>query len=643
MPNRWVALLGLLLLFSLLLGQMAVPAPAVVAAAPLQEDEPPKLQRSTTLTVTYTAHEWWLARYSDNAIVCYLVVEHEDWPTGDEILTACGQTLYDKWRTTQPCVLKEGQTVQNCPGLYLLQAASWPEEKQIEVELPLPAAWLTLDNCNNDPTTPNQCTSLPALVISGEEPLPNETIIAVSGILDGVPFSCPGAVCSLPLLPTSAQGVELEFWVESSFGDASEHYTGLVRAVPWGDFMAPEGQSGALQLWYVDVLSSRWRGEGRPASCADIWQVLPPVGGLPPWLDTPPRPEDLYSSYSFYYLSAMLIRSGAADASACADGGLQSETVASLCGVQAAYPALLEWQNQFDAEIYQTALDTGVPAQLLKNVFTRESQFWPGIYDTYREAGLGQLTDRGADTMLLWNPDFYVQFCPLVLHQTRCDLGFGNLSQEEQEMLRGALVRKVNASCPDCPAGIDLSQANFSVTVFAQGLLANCEQVNRLVKNVTGYPARQLTGYEDLWRFTLANYNAGPGCLSRALRSAWNASQPLDWEHVSAYLEPACAGAIGYINDISQVLSGIQPTPTSWLYQGTPLPRLTIVVPQRTPTLLQPTATVAGPTPTAGVVTPIRTPTLTPTSAGYPVNTPGPTPTDAAYPVETPGPTLSYP
>lgn len=627
-------MLGLLLLLGLLLGQIAGPAPTPVMA----EDLPPQPLRSTTLTVAYTAHEWWLARYSDNAIVCYLVVEHEDLPTGDEILTACGQTLYDKWRTTRPCVLGDGQGFQNCPGLYLLHAAAWPEEKQIEVELPLPAAWLTLENCNNDPATPNQCTTLPVLLISGEEPLPNEVIIAVSGVLDGVPFSCSGAVCSLPLPPTVQQGVELEFWVESSFGDASEHYTALVRALPWGDFMAPEGGSGAPELWYVDVLSSRWRGAGQIASCSDVWQVLPPVGGPPPWLDTPPSPQDLYSSYSFYYLAAMLIRSGSVDASACLDGGLQSETIASPCGVQVAYPALLEWQNQFDAEIYQVALDRGVPAQLLKNVFTRESQFWPGIYRTYREAGLGQLTDRGADTMLLWNSGFYLQFCPLVLHQTRCDLGFGNLNEEEQEMLRGALVRKVDASCPDCPAGIDLSQANFSVRVFAEGLLANCEQVDRLMENVTGYPARDLTGYEDLWRFTLANYNAGPGCLSKALRAAWNASQPLDWAHVAPYLEPACAGAIGYIDDISQVLSGIEPTPTSWVYQGTPLPQLTVIVQPRTPT------PPALPTPTRAVTATPGGPTPTP----RPTQTPGgPTPTtDPGYPAgptPTMGPTSSYP
>jgi hypothetical protein len=59
----------------------------------------------------------------------------------------------------------------------------------------------------------------------------------------------------------------------------------------------------------------------------------------------------------------------------------------------------------------------------------------------------------------LWNPDFFRQFCPLVLNKEYCSLGFGNLEENEQEMLRGALVQKVDASCPGCPAGIDISQA----------------------------------------------------------------------------------------------------------------------------------------------------------------------------------------
>ena len=94
-----------------------------------------------------------------------------------------------------------------------------------------------------------------------------------------------------------------------------------------------------------------------------------------------------------------------------------------------------------------------------------------GFAASHYEAGLGH-SDMGADTVFL-NPEFFRQFCPLVLDTTVCQQGFGNLDIGEQEMLRGALVNKVNAACPECPMGIDLQQANFSISIF----LAACWQI----------------------------------------------------------------------------------------------------------------------------------------------------------------------
>ena len=86
-----------------------------------------------------------------------------------------------------------------------------------------------------------------------------------------------------------------------------------------------------------------------------------------------------------------------------------------------------------------------------------------------------------------------------------------------KSLLSGALVQKVNASCKDCPAGIDITQANFSISVFAEALVGNCSQVNRLIYNVTQKQTGSVASYSDLWRFTLINYTAGPGCLFDAV------------------------------------------------------------------------------------------------------------------------------
>ena len=59
------------------------------------------------------------------------------------------------------------------------------------------------------------------------------------------------------------------------------------------------------------------------------------------------------------------------------------------------------------------------------------------------------------------------------------------LTDAQQNILRGALVQKVNATCDDCPAGIDLTQANFSIHVFAETLVGNCSQADRVLYNVT--------------------------------------------------------------------------------------------------------------------------------------------------------------
>jgi hypothetical protein len=371
----------------------------------------------------------------------------------------------------------------------------------------------------------------------------------------------------------------------------------------------------------VDVISSQWRGAPL-ASCSQTWSSFPDVGGPPAWLTTPEQVEGLRSYATFYYLAGALIKQGLVDAGDCPDGGLQAPGFASVCGVEKAKPQVIEWQNRFDSEILRVAKDTGVPAQLMKNVFSRESQFWPGMYATYKEAGLGQLTEGGADTVLLWNPSFFSQFCPLVFETTVCQRGFGNLTDPEQAILRGAVVRKVNAACPNCPTGIDLSQANFSISVFARSLLANCEQVGQILYVTTEQLAGEVSTYTDLWRFTLVNYNAGSGCLANAVQNAHNDGQTLDWATVSAYLEPACQAAIKYVDDVSSMPDLPTPTPTPFVPGAlTPTPGQAFT---STP---QPTQTPRGSTPTSG-----PTSTQEPPYPAFPTETPGPSPTVIPYP-----------
>ncbi len=631
----------LLILLILILPALLLSPWQAVQPAQAEGAQPSPGVRKNTQTVNFTWYDWWMVRWENNEVVCRILVEHPGLPNSSEILTACGSLLHSEWKRTKACQNLSDPT--GCRGMYLYFLRSFPGTRNVEVTLPEPQVWISLVNCSPSPT-PNICTTLPTLMLTGEEPLANETIIRIQGTLDGEPFSCPGNICTLPLRPTGSQGISMEFWGDSSHGDTTEHFKALLRIVAQGDFMAPEANIQFDRArWNVDIISSQWR-DGTLASCSDTWQVFPEADGPPAWLNTPLKLENMMSTFSYYYLAGVLIQNGLVNVTGCPDGGLASDRVANQCGLEAALPQVQDWQNRFDQEILKVAADTGIPAQLMKNVFGRESQFWPGLYGTINEAGLGQLTEKGADTLLMWNTDFYGSFCPTVLSRDTCQEGFVFLTLDQQNMLRGALMSQVNAACPDCPLRVDLTQAAFSVRIFAESMLASCQQTARIVFNITNRSPGQVSTYVDLWKLTLANYNAGAGCLYDAARTAWSQTRRLTWDNVSRNFEEACQPAVDYVASISQGQVAT-PTPTAWVFLGTPLPppayptapplqtpsptraftstRPSTSTPTRTPTVTRtgvsptPTVTPTGPTPTGGYPYPGTTPTLTPTGV-YP-------------------------
>jgi hypothetical protein len=567
-------------------------------------------ERKATISESYTTYEWWLLSWSSTNVLCQVFVEHEGVPELGEVEHYCGSQLTQHWLNTQPCSFSdEIKRAQECPGLYFHLASVTPGEREIEVDLLPPEVFIDISGCNPQPPE-NQCDSLPELHFIAEEPLPNESIINIQGYIGSEPFTCQGNECTVPLPVTGFAGVEVTFWAESTFGDSTEIYTAQLRVIAKGDFAAPDGPTQDPPLYYVDILSSQYLGETR-STCSQIWSAFPPIGGPSPWLSSPEHPDGLSSEEPLYYLAGMLISKGLVDVSTCSNGGLEVSRFANQCGLEAARTLINEWQNQFNSEIINASTETGVPAQLLKNIFSKESQFWPGFSPSLDEVGLGHLSDLGADTVLLWNPNFFSQFCPLVLDTSRCQKGFGNLDISEQEMLRGALFQEVNASCLDCPSGIDLRQVNFSIGLFARSLLANCEQVGQIIYNQTQLPAGQVSSYEDLWRFTLVNYNAGPGCLGEAIEKTIDSNYPLTWENMSLFLEPgACQASNGYVEDISSfpsvsTINGLNQS------QSLDVPSI--------PTESLDEITPIEPTPTP--VTNIN-PTPTPTEVGYPIPTP---------------------
>ena len=505
---------------------------------------PPGPDRFSVITVDYTAYEWNLLTWKNKTFACSVIVDHEGMPLPEEVYRDCGNTIYKTWITQPPCIIREYKL---CVGYYAVQIGSEQKEKEISMQLAPASAWISLEDC--EPvlsTSTNICETKPSIVFTGQEPLPNETIIKIEGTYDGQSFDCADTdICKFQIPETDEDGVTLKFWSYSSYGDSSPVFTAQVRVQ-----QVDEGDPDQL-YWYVDVLSSQWQGNP-VATCSDSWGVFPPVGGAPEWLSTPMQSEELSSDIPYTYLAANLILQGAVDASTCPDGGLTPGNVVNQCGLEKSRDAVNEWQNQFDELIITTAKETGVPAHLIKNLFARESQFWPGIFQEVGDTGFGQLTENGADTTLFWNRSFYNQFCPLVMDADICGVGYMNLTEDEQILLRGALVSSVDATCEDCPLGLDLTQADFSVGVFAHSMIANCEQAGQVVYNYTGKSPGDAATYEDLWKFTLVNYNAGGGCLAEAITNSTARGPELTWETVSPYLTGACSGAVDYVNDISK-------------------------------------------------------------------------------------------
>jgi hypothetical protein len=539
--------LALLLLFAgwILLSPPSLPAAAqgnlqqIVIATPRGPD------RYTSLKVTYNQHEWWLTQWIDNKVVCQIYTDEEGLPTRSDVFYDCGEEIFKKWVSTNAC---NSLNPADCGGFYLHHIGAKEVEREIPLVLPPPVVWIGLHACEPHPSNARWCADLPQLILTGIETLPNERIIRLEGRIGTEPFSCNNtAECSIPLKQTANTGQTVEFWAFSSYGDGSPVYTAQVRVLPMLDDM------GETTGWDVTVLSTQWVG-APPASCAQGWETFPPPEGIPAWLSSPETHEELASNIPYAYLAGNLISQGAADVSACLDGGILPNGAASPCGLEAARPAVLEWQNQFDELIFVVAGESSIPAQVLKNIFSRESQFWPGVYKQgLADVGLGQLTPDGADTTLLWNYSFYRQFCPLILNGDLCaSVPYSELSDAQQAMLRGALIRSVDATCEDCPLGIDISKANFSVSIFARTLLANCQQAGRVVQNVTKVAPGKNVTYEDMWRFTLVNYNAGTGCLHNAVQAAHGARLPLTWGNVQAFLEPGCRGAIQYVDDVTR-------------------------------------------------------------------------------------------
>jgi hypothetical protein len=87
------------------------------------------------------------------------------------------------------------------------------------------------------------------------------------------------------------------------------------------------------------------------------------------------------------------------------------------------------------------------------------------------------------------------------------------------------------------------------VGVLAETLAASCSQSARVIRIATGETPASLMSYEDFWRFTLANYHSGSGCMYQALRRSGN---PTNWPGIASGLPPGCSSGQTYVRRVEE-------------------------------------------------------------------------------------------
>ncbi len=509
---------------------------AVVEAA---KDVPPREEQQTKTEIQYL---WWLLPWKNaNEVQCQIAVYHPDKPTPDEIFATCGWELYQAWVNTPPCsAAVQGKDVTSCKGYYLMFVGARKVTHTVTVKYPPPTVQLNLSQACQPALPHYVCPQPVQVVLHGVEFFPEAYINGVHARVSpdaNVACSTTDCVVTLPAVEgEDPQVYHLAFGASSSWGDQTPEYTADIRLTP--------SQNG--QGVVVDVLSSQWQDQGVDA-CAQAWHAFPPVPA-PTWATTPLDPQALNTNVPYALLAKQLIQHGIVDADECPQGGI-TENGANPCGMTKAREAVKGWQNQFNAPLLQAALEAGIPAVLFKRIIAHESQFWPGGYANTIEVGFGQLSPQGMDTLFLWEPQYFNTLCNEVLAPWLCQKGYLRLGTEEKKLLYGSLWVQANLACSNCPYSLDLERAPESLSMFAHLVRAHCYQTGQTVTNLTRRSPGDVASYEDLWRFTLANYN-GPNCIYTALWRASKQKEPLDWAHVSQHFSEACQDVRVYVETI---------------------------------------------------------------------------------------------
>ena len=507
-------LLRLLLVFIMVISLL--PASITAYASPSTDSNGPT--REITVKTENTTSHWKLIRWSDGSTVCDMYLEHDQWPTQDDVTDFCGKKVWEEWRGTPVCRNATlGRDSSKCQGLFI-RFIERSTHEFIEV-VKLPGIQVTV---NTPVCTPGSwCGARPVIEISAVEPLAGFNITQIHLFANQRDIVFDGNIGRYTLPETGQQGEWLEYWVESSYGDYTYHTRIKFRSVASNDGNA----------WHFDLLGDQWERLLPPGSLT--WALFPDLDEpLPLVLEQPVNADELHTSNSYLYLTGYLIQAGYVDAWSCDDGGLTTAGAATPCGETAGVEQTTAWQNKYDDQILDAAQAYHVPARILKTIIANESQFWPESYSNY-ERGLGNITNNGADLLLKWNTPYFLQICQPAYGEAACGYGFDNLTKTQQDILRRVILDKVGT--PD------------EIDALGALLLASANQSGQIIRNQSGKEVVDQVSYIDMWKITTANYYAGSGCIGDAVTDLIGDDKKLTWDNITLYLSAGCSRAESYV------------------------------------------------------------------------------------------------
>ncbi|PKO10860.1 MAG: hypothetical protein CVU40_04205 [Chloroflexi bacterium HGW-Chloroflexi-2] len=535
------------------------------------QEEIEEPERIKLVENTFTQYTWRLVTRT-GVPVCIVVINHEGFPTGQETLAACNESWLALFPT--PTVVVTGTPTPQPTSTPIVINQLWEDTYWVFVsseEVTL-VTQITIPDIIVNIYAPGIPVSAPYVVIKAIEPYSEYKITRIAGTVNEDPFECFSDQCIVPLI----QDAQIRFWAESSFGDQTKVITTIVRIFISNDYYN-------VRITSIDQLL------GFTDSCREIWRETA-YGESPDWVVFPESPDMLATFDKLHYLAGKLILNRFVDASSCPNGGLFANGAPNACGLEIVEEAMFAWQNRFDPIIWATGRESGISPVLIKSIIEQESQFWPeNARYLYEEYGFTQINELGADVALRWNEDLKNQICSGLLFN--CDESFVKMNAFEQAMLRGGLIRSIDAYCPACENMINLDIAEQSIAITGQVIKSNCSQANYIVSGL-----ELKATLTDMWKFTILSYHGGYYCLRNSLEIVKEKGLEPTWANVSANL--VCPNARDYVDSVWENLTSFQ------LYYA-PQPTLS-------PEQLQPTGQsdlVQFP--------PTVTPTLTPTPKTY--------------------------